>query len=80
VRRPAVVFQIGMVDIDGAASGPCGVARLQGRKKSIFGGKHAYGEEGVHCCAKRKSTMQRWWSSIDNSAEFSIPVKHEHDI
>ena len=43
-------------------------------KKSLFGDMHAYGTEGVRFYTKQKSIMQRWSESIEQGAEFAMPV------
>ena len=45
-----------------------------GWKKSLFGDMHAYGTEGVRFYTKQKSIMQRWSESIEQGAEFAMPV------
>ena len=47
---------------------------LDGRKKSLFGDMHAYGEEGVRFHTRQKSVMQRWPGSIRKGAEFARPT------
>ena len=47
---------------------------LDGRKKSLFGDMHAYGEEGVRFHTRQKSVMQRWPESIRKGAEFVMPT------
>jgi len=43
-------------------------------KKSLFGDMQAYGTEGVRFYTKQKSIMQRWSESIEQGAEFAMPV------
>lgn len=66
--------QVGMVGINVPIPVPMAWHGFGGWKKSLFGDMHAYGEDGVRFYTKQKSVMQRWSSSIDKGAEFSMPV------
>ncbi len=66
--------QVGMVGINVPIPVPMAWHGFGGWKKSLFGDTHAYGEEGVRFYTKQKSIMQRWSSSIEKGAEFSMPT------
>ena len=70
VRR----IQVGMVGVNVPIPVPMAWHGFGGWKKSLFGDMHAYGEEGVRFYTKQKSVMQRWPESIENGAEFAMPV------
>jgi malonate-semialdehyde dehydrogenase (acetylating) / methylmalonate-semialdehyde dehydrogenase len=74
--------KIGMVVINVPIPVPMAWHSFGGWKRSLFGGYHAYGEEGVRFYTRYKSVMQRWPRSISHSAEsgqastaqFNIPT------
>jgi malonate-semialdehyde dehydrogenase (acetylating)/methylmalonate-semialdehyde dehydrogenase len=66
--------QVGMVGINVPIPVPMAWHGFGGRKKSLFGDTHAYGEEGVRFYTKQKSIMQRWPESIGKGAEFAMPT------
>lgn len=66
--------QVGMVGINVPIPVPMAWHGFGGWKKSLFGDMHAYGEDGVRFYTKQKSVMQRWSSSIEKGAEFSLPT------
>ena len=67
-------IQVGMVGINVPIPVPMAWHSFGGWKKSLFGGMHAYGEEGVRFYTKQKSIMQRWPESIGKGAEFVMPT------
>jgi malonate-semialdehyde dehydrogenase (acetylating) / methylmalonate-semialdehyde dehydrogenase len=58
-------IKIGMVGINVPIPVPMAWHSFGGWKHSLFGGYHAYGEEGVRFYTRYKSVMQRWY---ENSA------------
>jgi malonate-semialdehyde dehydrogenase (acetylating)/methylmalonate-semialdehyde dehydrogenase len=73
-REFARRIQVGMVGINVPIPVPMAWHGFGGWKKSLFGDMHAYGEEGVRFYTKQKSIMQRWSESIEQGAEFAMPV------
>ncbi len=73
-REFARRVQAGMVGINVPIPVPMAWHGFGGWKKSLFGGMHAYGEEGVRFYTKQKSVMQRWPASIGKGAEFVMPT------
>lgn len=67
-------IQVGMVGINVPIPVPMAWHGFGGWKKSLFGGMHAYGEEGVRFYTRQKSIMQRWPDGIGKGAEFAMPV------
>lgn len=67
-------IQVGMVDIDIPIPVPMAWHGFGGWKRSLFGGMHAYGEEGVRFYTKQGPIMQRWPEGIPKGAEFAMPV------
>ena len=73
-REFARQIQVGMVGINVPIPVPMAWHGFGGWKRSLFGGMHAYGEEGVRFYTKQKSVMQRWPQSIAKGAEFVMPT------
>ena len=74
-------IKIGMVGINVPIPVPMAWHSFGGWKRSLFGGYHAYGEEGVRFYTRYKSVMQRWYrgssKSIEkssNSPSFNMPT------
>lgn len=70
VRR----IDVGMVGVNVPIPVPMAFYSFGGWKKSLFGDTHAYGMEGVRFYTRAKAVMQRWPTSIDKGAEFTMPV------
>ncbi|HWK43485.1 MAG TPA: CoA-acylating methylmalonate-semialdehyde dehydrogenase [Stellaceae bacterium] len=66
--------QVGMIGVNVPIPVPMAWHGFGGWKKSLFGGTHAYGEEGVRFYTKQKSIMQRWPEGIAKGSEFAMPV------
>ncbi|MDR2011701.1 MAG: CoA-acylating methylmalonate-semialdehyde dehydrogenase [Rhodanobacter sp.] len=66
--------QVGMVGINVPIPVPMAWHGFGGRKKSLFGDMHTYGEEGVRFYTQQKSIMQRWPESIGKGAQFAMPT------
>ena len=64
-------IKIGMVGINVPIPVPMAWHSFGGWKRSLFGGYHAYGEEGVRYYTRYKSVMQRWYRSSSKSIEKS---------
>lgn len=64
-------IQIGMVGINVPIPVPMAWHSFGGWKRSLFGGYHAYGEEGVRFYTRYKSVMQRWHRGSSKSMEKS---------
>jgi len=73
-REFARRIEVGMVGINVPIPVPMAWHGFGGWKKSLFGDMHAYGTEGVRFYTKQKSIMQRWSESIEQGAEFAMPV------
>ncbi|MBI3286224.1 MAG: CoA-acylating methylmalonate-semialdehyde dehydrogenase [Burkholderiales bacterium] len=67
-------IEVGMVGINVPIPVPMAWHSFGGWKRSLFGDVHAYGEEGLRFYTRYKSVMQRWPESIDEGAEFTMPV------
>jgi len=67
-------IEVGMVGINVPIPVPMAWHGFGGWKSSLFGDMNAYGTEGVRFYTKQKSVMQRWPESIENGAEFTMPV------
>src|SRR5580692_8990760 len=64
-------IKIGMVGINVPIPVPMAWHSFGGWKRSLFGGYHAYGEEGVRFYTRYKSVMQRWYPGSLNRVEKS---------
>ena len=64
-------IKIGMVGINVPIPVPMAWHSFGGWKRSLFGGYHAYGEEGVRFYTRYKSVMQRWYRGSSKSSEKS---------
>jgi malonate-semialdehyde dehydrogenase (acetylating)/methylmalonate-semialdehyde dehydrogenase len=62
-------IKIGMVGINVPIPVPMAWHSFGGWKRSMFGGYHAYGEEGVRFYTRYKSIMQRWYENTPKSVE-----------
>ena len=62
-------IKIGMVGINVPIPVPLAWHSFGGWKRSLFGGYHAYGEEGVRFYTRYKSVMQRWYENTAKSGE-----------
>ena len=67
-------IDVGMVGINVPIPVPMAWHGFGGRKSSLFGDMHAYGEEGVRFYTRQKSVMQRWPESTPKGAEFALPT------
>ena len=67
-------IRAGMVGINVPIPVPMAFHSFGGWKRSLFGGQHIYGEEGVRFYTRYKSVMQRWPDSQAKGAEFNIPT------
>ena len=72
-------IKIGMVGINVPIPVPMAWHSFGGWKRSLFGGYHAYGEEGVRFYTRYKSIMQRWYDSGPKGADkpgnqFNMPT------
>ncbi len=63
----------GMVGINVPIPVPMAWHGFGGWKKSLYGGMHVYGEEGVRFYTKQKSIMQRWLDDAAAKSDFSMP-------
>ena len=73
-RAFARTIKVGMVGINVPIPVPMAWHSFGGRKRSLFGDHHAYGEEGIRFYSRYKSVMQRWPDSIAKGPEFSMPT------
>jgi malonate-semialdehyde dehydrogenase (acetylating) / methylmalonate-semialdehyde dehydrogenase len=62
-------IKIGMVGINVPIPVPMAWHSFGGWKRSLFGGYHAYGEEGVRFYTRYKSVMQRWYENTSKTTE-----------
>lgn len=72
-------IKIGMVGINVPIPVPMAWHSFGGWKRSLFGGYHAYGEEGVRFYTRYKSIMQRWHDSTPKHVDkpgnqFNMPT------
>jgi len=65
--------EVGMVGINVPIPVPMAWHGFGGRKSSLFGDMHAYGEEGVRFYTRQKAIMQRWPEGRSQGAEFALP-------
>jgi malonate-semialdehyde dehydrogenase (acetylating)/methylmalonate-semialdehyde dehydrogenase len=72
-REFARRIEVGMVGINVPIPVPMAWHGFGGWKSSLFGGMHAYGEEGVRFYTRQKSVMQRWPRGL-SGADFHMPV------
>jgi len=73
-REFARRVQVGMVGVNVPIPVPMAWHGFGGWQQSLFGGMHAYGEEGVRFYTRQKSIMQRWPESTGKGAEFAMPT------
>jgi len=73
-REFARRVKAGMVGINVPIPVPMAFHSFGGWKRSLFGGQHVYGEEGVRFYTRYKSVMQRWPDSSSKGPEFTMPV------
>ena len=71
-------IKIGMVGINVPIPVPMAWHSFGGWKRSLFGGYHAYGEEGVRFYTRYKSVMQRWDAGARRASK--NPRAHHHSI
>jgi malonate-semialdehyde dehydrogenase (acetylating)/methylmalonate-semialdehyde dehydrogenase len=64
----------GMVGINVPIPVPMAFHSFGGRKRSLFGDLHIYGEEGVRFYTRYKSIMQRWPETDPKGPEFVMPT------
>jgi malonate-semialdehyde dehydrogenase (acetylating) / methylmalonate-semialdehyde dehydrogenase len=69
-------IKIGMVGINVPIPVPMAWHSFGGWKRSLFGGYHAYGEEGVRFYTRYKSVMQRWYENTALSAQAHAAANH----
>ena len=69
-------IKIGMVGINVPIPVPMAWHSFGGWKHSLFGGYHAYGEEGVRFYTRYKSVMQRWYENTPKSTEAHSAANH----
>ena len=69
-------IKIGMVGINVPIPVPMAWHSFGGWKRSLFGGYHAYGEEGVRFYTRYKSVMQRWYENTRKSIEMHAAANH----
>ena len=67
-------IEVGMVGINVPIPVPMAWHGFGGWKHSLFGGMHAYGEEGVRFYTRQKSVMQRWFEATGQGSEFAMPT------
>ena len=72
-REFARYIEVGMVGINVPIPVPMAWHGFGGWKNSLFGGMHAYGEEGVRFYTRQKSVLQRWPRG-SSGAEFHMPA------
>jgi len=65
--------EVGMVGINVPIPVPMAWHEFGGRKHSLFGDMHAYGEEGVRFYTRQKAIMQRWPEGRSQGADFALP-------
>ena len=73
-REFARRIEVGMVGINIPIPVPMAWHGFGGWKRSLFGGTHAYGEEGVRFYTRQKSIMQRWPERTATGPEFVMPT------
>ena len=66
--------KIGMVGVNVPIPVPMAFHSFGGWKQSLFGDHSIHGMEGVHFFTKLKTITSRWPKSIQDGAEFTIPV------
>ena len=72
-RKFAHDIQVGMVGINVPIPVPMAFHSFGGWKRSLFGGHHMHGPEGVKFYTKRKAVTARWPEG-DMAAEFIMPT------
>ena len=78
-REFARRIQIGMVGINVPIPVPMAWHSFGGWKRSLFGGQHIYGEEGIRFYTRYKSVMQRWPKGEPSSIELTYTSGTEGD-
>ncbi len=73
-RAFASAIQVGMVGINVPIPVPVAFYSFGGWRNSLFGDHHIYGLEGVRFYTRLKCVAQRWPSTGQASAEFTMPV------
>jgi malonate-semialdehyde dehydrogenase (acetylating)/methylmalonate-semialdehyde dehydrogenase len=73
-REFARRIEAGMVGINVPIPVPMAFHSFGGWKRSLFGGQHVYGEEGVRFYTRYKSIMQRWPDPGSKGPEFTMPT------
>ncbi len=73
-REFARRIKVGMVGINVPIPVPMAFHSFGGWKKSLFGGQHAYGMEGIRFYTRYKAVMQRWSDSSVKGSEFAMPT------
>ena len=66
-------IQVGMVGVNVPIPVPMAFHSFGGWKRSLFGGHHMHGPEGVKFYTKRKAITARWPEG-DMAAEFVMPT------
>jgi len=66
--------KIGMVGVNVPIPVPMAFHSFGGWKQSLFGDHAIHGMEGIHFYTKLKTITSRWPKSIQDGAEFTIPV------
>ncbi len=67
-------IEAGMVGINVPIPTPMAFHSFGGRKRSLFGDHHIYGEEGVRFYTRYKSVMQRWPGNESKGPDFAMPT------
>jgi len=67
-------IKIGMVGVNVPIPVPMAFHSFGGWKQSLFGDHSIHGMEGIHFYTKLKTITSRWPKSIQDGAEFTIPV------
>ena len=73
-RQFAHAIQVGMVGINVPIPVPMAFHSFGGWKKSLFGGHHMHGPEGVRFYTRMKTITSRWPTGIRGGAEFVMPT------
>ena len=67
-------IQVGMVGVNVPIPVPMAFHSFGGWKRSLFGGHHMHGPEGVKFYTRRKAITARWPEGDIGTAEFVMPT------
>jgi malonate-semialdehyde dehydrogenase (acetylating) / methylmalonate-semialdehyde dehydrogenase len=73
-REYCANVKVGMVGVNVPIPVPMAFHSFGGWKRSLFGGEHVHGPEGVRFYTRMKTVTSRWPTGIRSGAEFVMPT------